>query len=85
MIGGPPHERQPAPTTVERSTVSAPKASMAAFLFFCPNTGYRVKGWVADDGREDDRETYESVSCHACGQVPLVNPRAGRELGGQHK
>ena len=31
---------------------------MATFLFRCPNTGYRVQGWVADDGSEDTDETY---------------------------
>ena len=39
---------------------------MATFLFRCPNTGYRVQGWVADDGSEDAEATYETVSCHAC-------------------
>jgi hypothetical protein len=58
---------------------------MAPFLFFCPNTGYRVQGWVADDGREDARETYETVRCHACRQLHLVNPRSGRVLGGPRR
>jgi hypothetical protein len=55
---------------------------MAAFLFLCPYTGYRMQGWVADDGSsENDGETYEAISCLACGQVHLVNPGAhqGRE------
>ena len=54
---------------------------MATFLFRCPNTGYRVQGWVADDGSEDTEETYETVSCHACHQVHLVNPSTGKVLG----
>jgi hypothetical protein len=55
---------------------------MATFLFLCPNTGYRVQGWVADDGSpESSGETYEAVSCLACGQVHLVNKNSGRVAG----
>ena len=54
---------------------------MATFLFRFPNTGYRVQGWVADDGSEDTEGTYETVSCHACQQVHLVNPSTGKVLG----
>jgi hypothetical protein len=53
---------------------------MAAILFR-PNTGYRVQGWVSDDGSEDTAETYESVACYACRQVHLVNPTTGKVLG----
>jgi hypothetical protein len=56
---------------------------MATFLFRCPNTGYRVQGWVADDGSEDTSETYQSVSCQACRQLHLVNPSTGKVLGGE--
>jgi hypothetical protein len=55
--------------------------TMASFLFRCPNTGYRVQGWVADDGSENGQETYEPVSCLACRQLHLVDPRNGRVLG----
>ena len=54
---------------------------MAIFLFRRPNTGYRVKGWVADDGSDAAGETYETVSCQACRQMHLVNPRTGRVMG----
>jgi hypothetical protein len=54
---------------------------MATFLFRCPNTGCRVQGWRADDGSEDTEETYETVNCHACRQVHLVNPSTGKVLG----
>jgi len=55
---------------------------MAAFLFLCPNTGNRVQGWVPDDGSSEDvGVTYETVSCHACGQLHLVNPKNGRVAG----
>jgi hypothetical protein len=54
---------------------------MAAFLFRCPNTGLHVQGWVADNGSEDTRETYETVSCIACRRTHLVNPTTGKVLG----
>ena len=53
---------------------------MATVLFFCPNTGDRVQGWFADDGSEDS-ETYEAVTCLACRQVHMVNPKTGKVLG----
>jgi hypothetical protein len=54
---------------------------MATLLFRCPNTGYRVQGWVSDDGSEDAAETYESVTCYACRQMHLVRPTTGKVLG----
>jgi hypothetical protein len=57
---------------------------MGPFLYRCPNTGFRVQGWVEDDGSEDG-ETYEGVICHACGQMHLVNPKTGETMGGDDK
>ena len=54
---------------------------MAPFLFRCPNTGLRVQGWAADDGSEDDRVTYEGVTCLACRGLHMVNPKTGEVLG----
>jgi hypothetical protein len=53
---------------------------MAAFIHRCPTTGQKVQGWLADDGF-DDRECYETVTCAACRQVHLVNPKTGKTLG----
>ncbi|HTV29173.1 MAG TPA: hypothetical protein VMF32_15420 [Xanthobacteraceae bacterium] len=53
---------------------------MPAFLFRCPSTGLQVQGWVADDPTEYD-DAFESVTCHACGQVHLVNPKTGKTIG----
>lgn len=53
---------------------------MATILFLCPNTGDRVQGWFADDGSGDSDETYEGVTCLACRQVHMVNPRTGKVL-----
>jgi len=54
---------------------------MAPFLYRCPNTGLNVQGWVADDPTEGEAELYEAVTCIACTQVHLVNPKTGRVLG----
>ena len=61
-----------------------PKTSesvMAPFLFKCPNTGFQVQGWAADNGSEDDREIYRSITCLACGGLHMVNPETGKTLG----
>jgi hypothetical protein len=53
---------------------------MLAFLYRCPNTGYRVQGFVAED-TSNDTERYEAVICLACQQVHYVNPTTGKVLG----
>jgi hypothetical protein len=56
---------------------------MPNFIFRCPRTGYNVQGYVADEVEDvsDDADTYESVTCPACGRVHLVNPKNGRVIG----
>ena len=56
---------------------------MPPFLYRCPNTGFRVQGFVADDVSKGP-ESYEAVTCIACQQVHLVNPTSGKVLGGGH-
>jgi hypothetical protein len=54
------------------------------FLYRCPNTGYRVQGFVAEDVSESAApEDYEAVTCLACQAVHLVNPKTGRVLGSE--
>jgi hypothetical protein len=57
------------------------RGAMPTMVFLCPNTGTRVQGWFAGDGCEHDGDTYEPLSCLACGQVHMVNPRTGKILG----
>jgi hypothetical protein len=57
---------------------------MATLFFLCPITGDRVQGWFADNGPENGGETYEGVTCLACAQVHMVNPRTGNVLGAPH-
>jgi hypothetical protein len=54
---------------------------MALFLFRCPSTGYRVQGWIAEDVSEMDEDAYHSLTCLACQQVHLVNPKTGKVFG----
>jgi len=54
---------------------------MATRLFVCPHTGQRVQGGLSDDGSENGGDTYEGVTCSACGQVHMVNPQTGKVLG----
>jgi hypothetical protein len=53
---------------------------MPAILFKCPNTGFAVQGWIAEEVADDD-DTYWSVPCLACEQSHMVNPSTGRLLG----
>jgi hypothetical protein len=66
----------------QRRTSSRGQAEgIITFVFTCPHTGLRVQGWVCDDAAETPAETYEPVSCHACGGMHLVDRRSGRVLG----
>ncbi len=49
---------------------------MPLFMYRCPNTGYRVQGFSAEDIAEDQKN-YEHVTCPVCRQVHLVNPATG--------
>jgi hypothetical protein len=53
---------------------------MVTFLYRCPKTRLRVQGWVADDPEQRDKQSYEAVSCPACGGVHLVNSASGRTI-----
>ena len=53
---------------------------MAAFLYRCPNTGFRVQGYAPEQTSDDDN-IYESVTCLACQRVHLVNAATGRVMG----
>ena len=54
---------------------------MPTFLYRCPNTGFNVQGWVADDPAENDDDGYEAVTCPVCRRVHMVNPKTGKLLG----
>jgi hypothetical protein len=52
---------------------------MAPFLYRCPNTGYRVQGFVDEEVSDD--QTCVSITCIMCRQIHLVNPSTGKVVG----
>jgi len=50
------------------------------FLYRCPRTRLRVQGWAADDRNHPEKQSYEAVTCLACGGVHLVNPASGKTI-----
>lgn len=54
---------------------------MATVLFRCPNTGLQIQGSIAEDPICFDDKNYETVSCSACQQIHLVNPKTGKVIG----
>ena len=57
---------------------------MPTFVYRCPNTGYRVQGFVAEEVPAG-AETYEPVTCTLCQQVHFVNWATGTVLGEDKK
>ena len=54
---------------------------MATFVFRCPNTGLNVQGWSAEEIPHDEPDTYETITCTACGQLHWLNRASSRVLG----
>jgi hypothetical protein len=52
---------------------------MTTFLYRCPTTGYKVRGFSPEQISDDD--SYEAVTCLVCKRVHLVNPNNGKVLG----
>lgn len=50
---------------------------MVAIVYQCPNTGFSVQGYTAEQEIPAQQDRYESVTCLACKQVHLVNVRTG--------
>jgi hypothetical protein len=55
--------------------------SCQLFYTVARNPGFRVQGWIEHDESESGSETYEGVTCHACGRLHLVNPETGKTAG----
>jgi hypothetical protein len=85
-IGG--RQSWPSLTTRLRSRPPCPSSlgysRMPLFMYRCPNSGYRVQGFVAEDTSEDDH-VYEPVTCPVCHQIHHVNPHTGVVLGEKAK
>jgi hypothetical protein len=54
---------------------------MPPFLYRCPNTGYRVQGFTAEEVSDEGAETFVTVTCIICNQLHLVNPATGKVAG----
>jgi len=52
---------------------------MLSFKYRCPRTGQIIHGHVADD-LISSGETYEAVTCTACGGTHLVDQKTGKLL-----
>jgi hypothetical protein len=50
---------------------------MATVLYRCPNTGFRVQGYTANETIPSDYDKYEPIACRACKLVHLVNLKSG--------
>jgi hypothetical protein len=51
---------------------------MGPFLYRCPNTGFRVQGWVEDDESEDSDDAYEGVAATPAGNCTWSIRRPAR-------
>jgi len=52
---------------------------MPPFIFRCPNTGFRVQGFVPDDdASEETDDVFLGVTCLACRSVHFINPKTGK-------
>ena len=66
----------------ERRTVVRLTSSMSNFVFKCPQTGMNVQHRQADEAVPgDQRCTYETVLCQACGRLHFINRSSHRLLG----
>ena len=54
---------------------------MAAILFTCPTTQFKVQHWLDDDERASEND-YQGITCPSCASVHFVN-RQGRVLGSE--
>ena len=52
---------------------------MVTVLYRCPNTGFRVQGYTAEE-ESADHDGHVPVTCLACKLMHLVNPKTGEVL-----
>ena len=51
---------------------------MRPLLFQCPSTGMMVQGFLAQEGEEEDANTYVGISCLVCSRMHLIDPKTGK-------
>jgi hypothetical protein len=66
----------------QRRAVVRLTSCMSNFVFKCPRTGMNVQHRLADEPVPgDQRCTYETVLCQACGRLHFINRSSHRLLG----
>ena len=58
---------------------------MAKLVFRCTRTGLNVQVWLPEEPPTDRTDSYEAVTCPACGRVHFVNKTTGKMLGDKEK
>jgi hypothetical protein len=58
---------------------------MENLVFRCTRSGQNVQVWLPDEPSTDRTDSYEAVTCPACGRVHLVNKATGKTLGDKEK
>jgi hypothetical protein len=67
--------------SVEPPLAQSEALAEPSFLFVCPVTGTRVKGFVVTEMPSDDPNSFEPVSCLACGRMHLLNFKTRKTVG----
>jgi hypothetical protein len=58
---------------------------MENLVFRCAPTGLNVQVWLPDEPPTERTDSYEVVTCPACGRVHLVNKTTGKMLSDKEK
>ena len=58
---------------------------MAKLIFRCAQTGMNVQVWLPETAPTDRTDSYEVVTCPACGRIHLVNKTTGKMLSDKEK
>ena len=58
---------------------------MESLVFRCTQTSTNVQVWLADSIQPERDDSYEAVTCPACGRVHLINRKTGRMLGNKNQ
>ncbi len=60
---------------------------MAKLIFKCVRSGTNVQVWLPDTAPNDTdkADSYEAVTCPACGRMHLVNKTTGKTLSDTEK
>lgn len=58
---------------------------MPSFMYRCPTRRIHTHAWIADEAHaKAGKDEFVSVSCLACQQAHLMNPRTGALAGSEN-